>query len=178
MSLPLPPSPIKMNRSVEELSRVQSPRPETPEPDSRQGRRNPTAAGVQLLDNEGAVSPQFELSLRHIFAKYCMPPASKHKGVVVIPEGAHFTEEGLDAWATATNGQPFDEETKAELREMLDITEQGCLTYKGFLQIYQLQTENDEEETWRDLSAHGYDRTLKLVASRREELDNETSGTS
>lgn len=22
---------------------------------------------------------------------------------------------------------------------------------KGFLQIYQLQTENDEEETWRDL---------------------------
>lgn len=23
--------------------------------------------------------------------------------------------------------------------------------FKGFLQIYQLQTENDEEETWRDL---------------------------
>jgi hypothetical protein len=23
--------------------------------------------------------------------------------------------------------------------------------FKGFLQIYQLQTENDEEETWKDL---------------------------
>lgn len=23
--------------------------------------------------------------------------------------------------------------------------------FKGFLQVYQLQTENDEEETWRDL---------------------------
>lgn len=57
---------------------------------------------------------------------------------------------------------------------------------KGFLQIYQLQTENDEEETWRDLvrgvvmqpdssghsipqSTHGFDRMLKLVTTRREE---------
>lgn len=47
-----------MNRSLEELARVQSPRPETPEPDSRQGRRNPRAAGVQLLDDDGAVSAQ------------------------------------------------------------------------------------------------------------------------
>lgn len=23
--------------------------------------------------------------------------------------------------------------------------------FKGFMQVYQLQTENDEEETWRDL---------------------------
>lgn len=26
----------------------------------------------------------------------------------------------------------------------------GC-RFNGFIQIYQLQTENDEEETWRDL---------------------------
>jgi hypothetical protein len=61
---------------------------------------------------------------------------------------------------------------------------------KGFLQIYQLQTENDEEETWRDLvrgsplwldgptegsiqSTHGFDRTLRLVATRREEEGQE-----
>ena len=24
-------------------------------------------------------------------------------------------------------------------------------SFKGFMQVYQLQTENDEEETWRDL---------------------------
>ena len=51
----------------------------------------------------------------------------------------------------------------------MDVTDTGCLTlviaapdvdrylltvehrFKGFLQVYQLQTENDEEETWRDL---------------------------
>lgn len=35
------------------LSRVQSPRPETPEPNSRQGRRND---GAQLLNDEGSIS--------------------------------------------------------------------------------------------------------------------------
>lgn len=38
-----------------ESIRIQSPRPETPEPDARQGRRN-LETGVQLLDNEGAIS--------------------------------------------------------------------------------------------------------------------------
>ena len=31
------------------------------------------------------------------------------------------------------------------------ITQRFCFRFKGFIQIYQLQTENDEEETWRDL---------------------------
>ena len=38
-----------------EAASCQSPRPETPEPDSRQGRRNPPP-GVQLLDDEGSIS--------------------------------------------------------------------------------------------------------------------------
>ena len=49
----------KMHRDIEELrTGTQSPRPETPEPDSRQGRRNSPAAGVQLLDDDGAISVQ------------------------------------------------------------------------------------------------------------------------
>jgi hypothetical protein len=35
-----------------------------------------------------------------------------------------------------------------------EITDVGCAVmnrFKGFMQIYQLQTENDEEETWKDL---------------------------
>ncbi|THH33958.1 hypothetical protein EUX98_g226 [Antrodiella citrinella] len=160
-----------MNRSMEDFTRVQSPRPETPEPDSRQGRRNPRAAGVQLLDNDGAISVQLESCLKHIFAKYCTPtPVMTKSGVPLIPEGAYLDTEGLDAWAVATNGKAFDEETKNELVDFMDITEEGFLTYKGFIQVYQLQTQSDEEETWKDLSAHGYDRTLKLVASRREDL--------
>ena len=80
-----------------------------------------------------------------------------------------MSSEGLDAWASDTNGTPFSEDTKAELMEFMDVTDTGCLTwvavalrisrhsliveyrFKGFLQVYQLQTENDEEETWRDL---------------------------
>jgi len=58
--------------------------------------------------------------------------------------------------------------------EFLDVTDTGCLTFKGFLQVYQLQTENDEEETWRDLSKHGFDRNLRLVSSRREDVDADT----
>ncbi|KAF9821370.1 hypothetical protein IEO21_00616 [Rhodonia placenta] len=152
---------------------MQSPRPETPEPDSRQGRRN-GAAGVQLLDNDGAISDQLESCLKHIFAKYCTPrPAPPQKGVGLLmpPEGAYLSPEGLDTWASDTNGAPFDDETKEELMEFLDVTEDGSLTLKGFMQVYQLQTENDEEETWRDLSSHGFDRTLRLVATRREDTD-------
>ena len=53
----------KMHRDIEELrTGTQSPRPETPEPDSRQGRRNSPAAGVQLLDDDGAISVQVRVS--------------------------------------------------------------------------------------------------------------------
>ncbi|CCM02346.1 uncharacterized protein FIBRA_04441 [Fibroporia radiculosa] len=166
-----------MNRELEEL-RMQSPRPETPEPDSRQGRRN-GASGVQLLDAEGAISIQLESCLKHIFAKYCTPrpvPAQKGAGLLSPPEGAYLAPEGLDAWARDTNGAPFDDATKEELMEFLDVTEDGNLTFKGFMQVYQLQTENDEEETWRDLSNHGFDRTLRLVATRREDMDADERG--
>ncbi|KAG6890461.1 hypothetical protein C0992_001508 [Termitomyces sp. T32_za158] len=106
-----------------------SPRPETPEPSSKQGRRN---AGVQLLDDEGAISDQLEACLRHIFAKYCVPPPErKQDGVVTLlepPPGAYLTAEGLDAWAQDTNGAPFSQETKDELVEFLDVTDDGRLT--------------------------------------------------
>ncbi|CDO72837.1 hypothetical protein BN946_scf185002.g22 [Trametes cinnabarina] len=113
-----------------------------------QGRRNPPEAGVQLLDDDGAISVQ------HIFAKYCTPKAAPavHSGLLEPPEGAYLTSEGLDSWARDTNGAPFDEATKEEILEFMDVTEDGGLTFKGFMQVYQLQTENDEEETWRDLA--------------------------
>lgn len=48
-----------MNRDIEEL-RTDSPRPETPEPATRQGRRN-GVEGVQLLDDDGAISVQVRM---------------------------------------------------------------------------------------------------------------------
>ncbi|KAI6028767.1 hypothetical protein F5J12DRAFT_807547 [Pisolithus orientalis] len=170
-------------------SRVQSPRPGTPEPSSRQGRRN-AQPDAQLLDDDGTISekvcfteplvpcdlpevPQLEACLKHIFTKYCVPapPPSDRNGPSLLtpPEGSYLTPEGLDAWARDTNGAPFSQDTKDELIEFLDVTDDGGLTLKGFMQIYQLQTENDEEETWRDLSCHGFDRGLTLVSTRRED---------
>jgi hypothetical protein len=44
------------------------------------------------------------------------------------PDGAYLTPEGLDAWARDTNGAPFSQETKDELVEFLDVTDDGGLT--------------------------------------------------
>ncbi|KAF5315964.1 hypothetical protein D9611_004619 [Ephemerocybe angulata] len=170
----------------EVFARMSEPRPDTPEPSSRQGRRNGSSSGVQLLDNEGGVTAELEACLKHIFAKYCTPSGKRElssstssnrstgeASLLTPPPGAYFTGEALDEWAKDTNGAPFSQETKDELIEFLDVTDEGCLTFKGFLQIYQLQTENDEEETWRDLSSHGFDRSLQLVYTRREDADTE-----
>jgi len=160
----------------QDLERVQSPgpRPNTPELGARQGHGN--AGTAQLLTSDGSISDEFERCLKHIFAKYCTPqphngPNGKRGIFLTPPEGAYLSSGGLDAWATDTNGTPFSEDTKKELKEFMDVTDTGCLTFKGFLQVYQLQTENDEEETWRDLSKHGFDRNLRLVSSRREDVD-------
>lgn len=44
------------------------------------------------------------------------------------PGGAYLTQQGLDAWARDTNGAPFSQETKDELVEFLDVTDDGGLT--------------------------------------------------
>ena len=50
-------------------------RPDTPtELNTRQGRRNHSLSGVQLLDADGALSAKLEVCLGHIFAKYLDPP--------------------------------------------------------------------------------------------------------
>lgn len=163
----------KLHRDIEELrGGTQSPRPETPEPDSRQGRRNPPEAGVQLLDDDDAVSvqvsthafctrnaeevtfgAQLELCLKHIFAKYCTPKLSveKQRGELLEPPtNAWLSQEGLDAWARDTNGAPFDEATKEELLEFMDVTEDGNLTSVVFRLIL--------EFSWPELSVYQVQR--------------------
>jgi len=150
-------------------------RTDTPDPE-RQGRRNDSREGVQLLDQDGALSSRFEACLGHIFAKYIEPPfvaQPRGDGLMHPPENSYLTSGGLDKYATETNGQPFSQETKQELREMLDVDDKGRLTLEGFYQIYQLQTENDEEESWRDLSTHGFDRQLQFVPSRQEDSEEQ-----
>ena len=68
---------------------------------------------------------QLESCLKQIFAKYCTPRPIRASEP---PEGAYLSQEGLDAWARDTIGAPFDEATKEELLEFMDVTDDGGLT--------------------------------------------------
>ncbi|RXW14722.1 hypothetical protein EST38_g11136 [Candolleomyces aberdarensis] len=113
---------------------MSSPRPDTPEPSSKQGRRNGNnSQDVQLLDADGAISEKFEVCLKHVFAKYCTPSGLRQEGAaaeqqpadggsfLVPPPNAYLSMKGLDEWAKDTNGTPFSQETKDELIEFLDL---------------------------------------------------------
>ena len=112
-----------------------------------------SANAVQLLDDDGAITIQacvyvfsasrryiriqnfffqLETCLKHIFAKYCSPSASRldKKMLLQPPHNASLSPEGLDAWAKDTNGAPFSQETKDELVEFLDVAEDGSLTWE------------------------------------------------
>jgi hypothetical protein len=84
--------------------------------------------------------------LKHIFAKYCTPSTVPTKasagqepaagGQPLVPaSNAYLSMEGLDEWAKDTNGAPFSQETKDELIEFLDVTDDGCLTCVCFFTI-------------------------------------------
>jgi len=126
-----------------------------------------TPSEVSLVDDDGEITDQLEGCLKHIFAKYCYPPVERNADSVNVllspPPNAYLTEEALEKWALETNGEPISQETKVEIMEFFDLNDDGNLIFKGFLQLYQLQTENDEEETWKDLKKHGFDKKLNLV---------------
>ena len=48
--------------------------------------------------------------------------------LLVPPPNACLTPEDLDRWARDTNGVPFTDEAKEELKEFLDVNEDGNLT--------------------------------------------------
>ncbi|CAM0140742.1 hypothetical protein VKS41_008010 [Umbelopsis sp. WA50703] len=120
---------------------------------------------VQLLDEEENFTPRFEQVLEEIFKRF-------DKG----NKGSWTTEE-INEFATQTNGKPFDKETLEEIETFFEVTEGGNLTTNGFMQMYHLQTQNDPEETWKDLKTYGYDDNLNLVSSRTEDERPETPAT-
>ncbi|CAO1623684.1 unnamed protein product [Jaminaea pallidilutea] len=144
---------------------------------------------VELLDDEGEMVPRFEDALAYIFQKYCVTSSSisasqseEHTSgsstSIQQPklgsrpaQGAVLSDLALDKFAHDTNGSPFSEDTKEELRTFLDCDDEGRLTYPGFLQMYSLQADNDLDETWKDLSTHGFQGNLDLVQSRIEGSD-------
>ena len=94
--------------------------------------------------------------LKEVFGRYSKPP-TKPKGE---KDEKVCGRNGLNAFAKDTNGQgepqsfqqslpgeltenglaEMTDETYNEIVEYLDVTEGGELTFKGFIQLYQLQT--------------------------------------
>ncbi|KAK0483538.1 hypothetical protein IW261DRAFT_960033 [Armillaria novae-zelandiae] len=105
---------------------------------------------TKLLDEEGDITSEFEAALRDIFNKYASPSYNT------------LSRAQIQQYFLDTNGVASPDSQIDEIMEFMDVDENtGDLSFGGFMQIYQLQTENDEAETWKDLEKHGYDRDLK-----------------
>eukprot|EP00128_Syssomonas_multiformis_P012911 Colp12_sorted_trinity150504_noHs@11163 len=117
---------------------------------------------VKLLDESGDVTEEFEKVLKDIFAAF-----DKDQDKVL-------NDAELNAYSTFLNGAPFGDEELEQMRDFFDCDEKGSLTFSGFLQLYQMQTSGDEQETWKDLTKHGYDKSLKKAT--KPTADSETKG--
>ncbi|ORY06716.1 hypothetical protein K493DRAFT_203001 [Basidiobolus meristosporus CBS 931.73] len=110
---------------------------------------------LNLFDEEeDTLHPLLEKALYEIFERF-----DEDK------DGA-LNEKELEAFSSATNGEPFDEDTIEEIKDNFDINDDGHLTKKGFYQMYHLQTLSEPEETWKDLKKHGYNDQLELTEEK------------
>ncbi|KAE8214199.1 hypothetical protein CF327_g2377 [Tilletia walkeri] len=130
-----------------------------------------TASTSQLPRASSTSTPSHPSTTTTSSSSQTQPPTTPLPILGSEPEeNAVLSDAALDRFAFETNGAPFGAESKAEILEFLDVDEQGRLTFDGFLSMYSLQTENEEDETWRDLATHGFDANLELVSTRREDV--------
>ncbi|CAO3636267.1 unnamed protein product [Cunninghamella echinulata] len=87
-----------------------------------------------------------------------------------------WNTEELQSFAEATNSQPFDQASLDEIAESFDVDDNNNLTFRGFYEMYHIQTLSDPEETLNDFKKHGYDNKLELVTTRtRDEIPKEVT---
>ncbi|PWN54369.1 hypothetical protein IE53DRAFT_383065 [Violaceomyces palustris] len=126
-----------------------------------------------LIDDEGNITQEFEDVLSHIFRTFSSScsakPSSDRQGRTEVEKGvrpsksAILTESDLDRFATLTNGSPLSQESKQEIADLLDTDQQGNLTFEGFLSMYTLQSDNEPQETFKDLQKLGFDSRLNPI---------------
>ncbi|GAA5890948.1 hypothetical protein JCM8208_003104 [Rhodotorula glutinis] len=119
---------------------------------------------------EGDLSDKFYETLRSVFLKYAkVPDVAAADGEAPLDDEAKARKAGMgreqmNAFSKATNGAEIPDEQWDEVIMYLDTNEATELTFKGFVGLYTLQTENDEAETVKDLKQWGYDpATLDAV---------------
>ncbi|KIS71812.1 uncharacterized protein UMAG_10955 [Mycosarcoma maydis] len=140
---------------------------------------SPAADKAPLLDEEGDLTPKFEAALIRVFARFSTSYKKRHAEVrasgsepsasIPRPDGSDvLTEADLDAFSTVTNGAALPQESKNEIREFLDTDKEGNLTLRGFIEMYHLQSDNEPEETWKDLDKLGFGDNLEYAGGRSE----------
>ncbi|GAA6050113.1 hypothetical protein JCM3770_001379 [Rhodotorula araucariae] len=119
---------------------------------------------------EGDLADKFYETLRTVFLVYAKVPQEKDSADVEDKaKVAAFDRAAMNAFSKATNGAEIADEQWDEVIMYLDTNEASELTFKGFVGLYTLQTENDEAETVKDLKKWGYDpETLELVPKEAE----------
>lgn len=94
---------------------------------------------------------------------------SKEFGSIPRPKETDvLTEVDLDTFSTVTNGAALPQESKDEIREFLDTDKDGHLTLRGFIEMYHLQSDNDPEETWKDLGKLGFSNSLEYDETKEQ----------
>lgn len=106
-----------------------------------------------LITEDGDLTEEFHQLLKDIFTRF-----DKN-------QDAKWDEEELDDFARTCNGKPFDKNSKEEIKENFEVSEEGWLTLKGFIEMYHLQTSAEESETWKDLEKLGYNKQLQKILS-------------
>ncbi|KAI9175809.1 hypothetical protein H9P43_006173 [Blastocladiella emersonii ATCC 22665] len=114
---------------------------------------------VPLLDDDDMFMPAFDKALRSIFERF---DADKD---------GYLNVDEVQAFAVATNGKKFDEDTMAEIALYFGDDDQKptmMVSVTGFMDMYHLQSQNDEDETWKDLTRLGFDHELNPVPAKQE----------
>ncbi|EPQ32420.1 uncharacterized protein PFL1_00616 [Pseudozyma flocculosa PF-1] len=148
-----------------------------PAPVSAEEREANDKLKALLINDEGDISDKLEAALLRIFARFSSsyrkanPTLDAHQPSTSLPRPSKddtLTASDLDDFAMATNGSTFPEEAKEEIQEYLDTDDDGNLTFRGFCEMFHLQSDNEPEETWRDLKTCGFNDKLDFIGVKAE----------
>ncbi|GAA5868805.1 hypothetical protein JCM8547_002833 [Rhodosporidiobolus lusitaniae] len=134
----------------------------------------PPPVATNLIQEDGELTDGFYALLKTIFLKHAKRGgggdlSAEDAAVLGYSDEAVMGRKELNAFAQATNGQDLGDDSYKEIVEYLDVTDKEELTFKGFTQLYSLQTQNDHGETVHDLEAWGYDpETLKPLSEEEK----------
>lgn len=104
---------------------------------------------THFLDEEGGITELLERVLGIVYLRYASSLTGVKNAVgmitgeseMTLPYSSQFTmsREDCNTFCRATNGEAMSDETFQECLDYFDCTEDERLTFKGFMQLYQLQ---------------------------------------